>query len=343
LEHQDKGSKAFDETLEDALALLRKGELASASELGERLLKGDEKNPSLHQLAATIALAQGEGETAVKAAARSLALRPDHTPTLLLGGHAARSARRLPDALAYFQRALARSPERPEASFMTCIVLLELGSKEAQGMLAHCLEAFPNDSAGWRAIGDALDKRGQTEAALAAFSRANRAAPSVELSMRRGALLNALGRVAEAIEAFREAQALQADNFDAAMQLALAYRRLGDFETARQTVERAVTLDPGSAKAWFALGLVAEKQRDWPASIAAYRRALAAQPDLAEAAVNLGIVLQESGDLTAARQAYCNALNIRPDTFGRIAQALSAAPTGELWLDLQSLRRSLAA
>jgi tetratricopeptide (TPR) repeat protein len=127
------------------------------------------------------------------------------------------------------------------------------------------------------------------------------------------------------------------------MQLGLAYRRLGDFETARRMLDRAVTLNPSSGKAWFVFGLVAEERRDWAASITAYRRALAAQPDFAEAAVNLGIALQERGELADARQAYRDALKIRPDTFGRIVQALSAAPTGELWLDLQALRQSLAA
>ena len=36
------------------------------------------------------------------------------------------------------------------------------------------------------------------------------------------------------------------------------------------------------------------------------------------------------------------ALRLRPDTFGRVAQALAAAPTGEAWLDLAALRHSLA-
>jgi hypothetical protein len=46
--------------------------------------------------------------------------------------------------------------------------------------------------------------------------------------------------------------------------------------------------------------------------------------------------------MTAAKTAYRLALTLRPDTFGRVAQALAAAPTGEVWLDLAALRHSLA-
>ena len=72
------------------------------------------------------------------------------------------------------------------------------------------------------------------------------------------------------------------------------------------------------------------------------RRALELRPDFAEAAVNLGTCHQESGDMAAAKMAYRLALRLRPDTFGRVAQALAAAPMGEVWLDLAALRHSLA-
>ena len=62
---------------------------------------------------------------------------------------------------------------------------------------------------------------------------------------------------------------------------------------------------------------------------------------MAEAAVNLGICEQRMGDLEAAKNAYRQAMRIRPDTVGRIAQALTTAPKGELWLDLRALRASL--
>ena len=95
------------------------------------------------------------------------------------------------------------------------------------------------------------------------------------------------------------------------------------------------------ARAWFLLGVSSADAGRRDAAAAAYRRALAIEPTLAEAAVNLGTLLQESGDLAGAKAAYGEALRLRPDTFGRIAQAMTTSPKGELWLDLGALRQDL--
>ncbi len=95
------------------------------------------------------------------------------------------------------------------------------------------------------------------------------------------------------------------------------------------------------ARAWFLLGVSSADAGLRDAAVSAYRRALAIEPTLAEAAVNLGTLLQESGDLAGAKAAYGEALRLSPDTFGRIAQAMTTSPKGELWLDLAALRRDL--
>ncbi len=100
-------------------------------------------------------------------------------------------------------------------------------------------------------------------------------------------------------------------------------------------------LQLGYGRAWFALGMVCEDLRDTQGAIEAYRRSVEAQPDVPEAHVNPGLNLQNSGDLDAAMDSYRRATRLRPDTFGRIAQALTSARKGELWLDLARLRRSL--
>jgi tetratricopeptide (TPR) repeat protein len=332
-----------DPTIVRAIKLFQAGDMDAAADLCHSLLRSAPQEPALHQLAAAIALRSGDADSAARWAESALDLRPDHAATLMIAGHAARALADHTRALAFFQRAEVLAPSRAEAAFMTCATLLELGDGEARSMLDLCLQKFPEHSAGWRTIGLVLQKAGQNEAALAAFTRAARAAPSCELQMRRGALLRALGMVAEAADAFRAARSHEPDNFDATLQLALCLQHLGDVAAARVGLEAAVAKNPTEGRGWFALGLIAQENRDWPAAIAAYQKALSVQPHLPEAAVNLGIALQEIGDLAAARASYRQALELRADTFGRVAQALTAAPTGELWLDLMALRASLAA
>ena len=112
---------------------------------------------------------------------------------------------------------------------------------------------------------------------------------------------------------------------------------------ARVELERAVTVLPNDGRAWFVLGLVCEDLRDASGAIRAYRRSIEAQPDIPEAHVNLGLNLQNSGDLDAAMDSYRRAMRLRPDTFGRIAQALTSAKKGRLWLNPARLRRLLEA
>jgi tetratricopeptide (TPR) repeat protein len=328
-------------TLTKALALLQSGDTVAAAAMCRQLRADAPQDPAVLQLAATIALRQGDVAQAADWARSSLDLRPDHAPTLIIAGHAGRAAGDTAQALALFRRAMNLAPTRADAAFMTCVTLLECGDGDAQDVLDVCLRQFPDDAAGWRAIGLALQKAGQNEAALVALTRAARVAPNCELHLRCGALSQKLGRFPDAVAAFRAAQVLEPSNFEAALQLGLALHRLGDHAGARAAVLTATTLDPQAGRGWFASGLLAQEARDWPAATADYRKALTVEPGLVEAAVNLGIVLQEMGSWGEARAAYAQALRLRADTFGRIAQAISAAPRGEVWLDLAALRDSL--
>jgi cytochrome c-type biogenesis protein CcmH/NrfG len=95
------------------------------------------------------------------------------------------------------------------------------------------------------------------------------------------------------------------------------------------------------ASTWFDLGLARQDLGDLSGATAAYRHALGMKPDFAEAAVNLGVVQQEAGDMDGALESYGVAYRLRPATFGTIAMALTSGPHGRLWLDEDSLRRSL--
>ena len=147
----------------------------------------------------------------------------------------------------------------------------------------------------------------------------------------------------EAIVAFRRALEAAPDLVEARAALGACLRQTGEPQLARAELEQAVKLRPGDGRAWFALGLVCEDLRDTPGAIEAYRRSIEAQPDVPEAHVNLGLNLQNAGDLDAAMDSYRRAMRLRPDTFGRIAQALTSAKKGRLWLNSARLRRMLEA
>ncbi len=127
-------------------------------------------------------------------------------------------------------------------------------------------------------------------------------------------------------------------------ELGIALRRAGRTLAALRALTQACgQVDGPDPTACFALGLTHQDLGDEAAAAAAYDAALTARPDFAEAAVNLGIARQRLGDMAAAMTAYRRAVAIRPDTLARIAQAVTAAGTGVLWLDPAALRRALGA
>jgi tetratricopeptide (TPR) repeat protein len=138
----------------------------------------------------------------------------------------------------------------------------------------------------------------------------------------------------DAMQALAQAAPAQAKSW---LALGLKLREASRLAAARDALRQAQPLDIAS----FALGLTCQDLNDEAGAAAAFAAALAARPGFAEAAVNLGIARQRVGDMPGAMAAYRQAIQIRPDTLPRIAQAVTAASTGTLWLNPARLCREL--
>jgi len=329
------------EAINAALTALRERRIEQAGTLAQALVNDAPDDPAAHQLVATVAWQRGDHDETLRWARSCLALQAGHAPALLLAGRAARAAGDLDRALQFFREAAQSAPERADAAFMICISLLERGDPKANDALHDLLRRFPNDAEGWHEIGMTLHRANKFEAALVAFTRAAELVQDPRHEMARAASLRMLGRLGEAVDVLRQAGSLLPGHTDIALQLALCLHKLGELAAARAELEPILASNATSANLWFAYGLICQDSRDPVAAITAYRRTLRLSPELAEAHVNLGICLQQTGDIAAARESFGRAMRLRSDTFGRIAQALPAAPRGELWLDPERLRQSL--
>jgi cytochrome c-type biogenesis protein CcmH/NrfG len=277
----------------------------------------------------------------LRSARASLARRPDHVPTLILAGRAARLGGELAEAVTCLRRAVGLEPGRAEAAFLLCVTLLEQGEREANAMLQDLLERFPNDAIGWHMLGDSLCAMHKPDAALSAYARAVQGKASPAVHLRRATILQSQGRYEEALADYSAALALAPELAEVIFRRALCLKQMRDTDRARHGFEEATLHASTAALAYFELGLIEQDRGHLAAAVKLYEEALTRRPELAEGAVNLGICLQGMGELAGAKQAYARALCLRADTFGRIAQALASSPTGELWLDLRALRRSL--
>jgi len=338
-ELQDSRQSAFGR----ALAELSAGRSEIAQVVCDRILDSNPQDPAAHQLAATIALQRGRLDDAMRWASSSLSLRPDHASTLIMAARVARRTGDLAQAKLWSDRAARVAPDRPEPAFLRGVTLIESGDRQARTALDDLFLRFPSFADGWREIAEALRKSGHAEMAVLAFARVAESSAEPMDYARLGATLRTINRPQEAIAAFRRALAAAPDLAEVRVALGTCLRQTGELQAAKAELERALTLRPADGRAWFALGLVCEDLRDTPGAIRAYRRSIEAQPELPEAHVNLGLNLQNAGDLDAAMVSYRHAMRLRPDTFGRIAQALTSAKKGRLWLSSARLRRLLDA
>ena len=253
---------------ENALTELRAGRIERAEALCNWILESTPQDPAAHQLATTIALRRGRVDEAARWANSSLSLRPDHSPTLIIAARVARAAGDFAQARMWLNRAGRLAPDRPEPAFLTCVMLIEAGDREARTVFEDLLVRFPNFVDGWREIAEALRKLGHTETAVLAFARAAESSADPMDYARLGAALQTINRRREAIVAFRRALAAAPDLAEARVAIGTCLRQTGALQLARVELDRAVTLLPSDGRAlvraWIGLRRLARHARRDP-------------------------------------------------------------------------------
>ena len=136
-------------------------------------------------------------------------------------------------------------------------------------------------------------------------------ADSAEIHRHLGVALQALGRLVEAAEAYREALRRRPDAVVWIL-LGLVHEMLGDNAGALASFTAAVALQPQSADAHNNLGAALDRAGRFDDAMAAYARALALQPGHAEALLNTAGGLRAAGQPLAARAAIERVLAADP-------------------------------
>jgi tetratricopeptide (TPR) repeat protein len=140
-----------------------------------------------------------------------------------------------------------------------------------------------------------------------------------------------------------------AQTVDIARKTALALFRAAQADAAQANMARALSrfrralgLDRTNADGWFGLGLALQDIKDYTGAAEAFEQVVTLRPGDARALINRAVSLQQSGNLVDAMASYSLAYQTDPSTFAAISQALSAASTGLLVLDLETLRDRLS-
>ncbi len=188
--------------------------------------------------------------------------------------------RRLPDALALYDRALQIDRKNPLA---------------------------------WQGRGLTLALQGKHREALEAFEQALKLKPNLVTSLSgKGAALNILRNNTKALEAFDEAILLEKDNVIAWNGKGAALHALGQSEQALTSFDVALHYDPLMAQAWGNKGIVLRHLRRYPEALNAFEEALLLDSRAVAYWNGKGQVLSEMGRFPEAKRAYQEVLQLDP-------------------------------
>lgn len=243
--------------LEQALLHHRKGELREAGKLYERVLKKAPQHfDALHLLGLVNAQQgrMGEASRLMSAALKINANAPDAWANF---ANVLRALRQGEQALVAIERALALRPGDLALMQQRGAALVALGR---MGEARDCLEAVVARDArqadAWLNLGVARAALGDAAEALVAFDTVLKLSPrSAESHYNRGTALLSLRRYAEALPAFDKALALAPDHVKALSNKGRALQQLGRHKEAAAGFEAAIAREPKFADAHFNLSM----------------------------------------------------------------------------------------
>ena len=183
-------------------------------------------------------------------------------------------------------------------------------------------------------LGFALDKKGQTDAAIRQYQEAIRLKPdNAEAHNNLGMALVKKGQIEEAISQCQEAIRLKADYSEARNNLGVALVRKRQVDEAISQYQEAIRLKPDNAQAHYNLGIALGRKSRIDEAISQFQEAIRLEPDNAAAHINLGVALGMKGQIDGAIHQFQEALRVEPDSVdarNNLARVLGmkSAPTG---------------
>lgn len=126
-------------------------------------------------------------------------------------------------------------------------------------------------------------------------------------------MLHNQGQLAEAGKIYRAILAKEPDNPDVLHLLGVIAMRDQNFDTALESVNRAITINPKAPSFWVSLGKVHEHRGEFPQALAAYRQAAELQSSHIDAWFFSGNLQKNLGHTEEAIASYQQVLTLNPN------------------------------
>ena len=199
---------------------------------------------------------------------------------------------------------------------------------DAEKLATSITQEFPKHQFAWKALGAVLGAIGRKSEAVEANQTAVALSPQdAEAHYNLGVTLKELGKLEEAEASYKQAIALKPGYAEAHSNLGATLQELGRLDESETSFTQAMSLTPDYAESFYNLGITLQELGRLDEAEASYNQAIALKPDYAEAHSNLGKTFKDLGRLDEAEASYTQAIALKPDYPS--AKHMLAALTGE--------------
>jgi tetratricopeptide (TPR) repeat protein len=331
--------------LQQGLFHHRQGQISLAMERYTEALRDDPENAEALYYVAVVACQQGDLETGIDLARRSLSFNIRQPRAHNVLGQALQRQKHYDEALACYDKALEYDPNFVDALANRANLLGETG-RHAQAVAAYdkVLALRPGLPQDWCNRGQSLHAIGQLAEAIASYDRALATEPKFALAHNnRADVLRAVGRMEAALDGYTRATQLRPDFAEAHAHRGSILAALGRFDDALAAYDRALAKQPELAGAWLGRANAAFELGQHSEALTAYDKALALKSDFVEALVGRVHVCNALERFSDALEASDRALSLRPDLAeARLGRGIALANMGSHADALASFAQALA-
>ncbi len=379
--------------------LIADREANKAQEHIDLLLQKDPDDPQVHEAAANLLSAEADYNGAILQMQKALSLAPDRWESFLnlgllqmrvnqqdaaevsfkkaaelnpgaMGAQLAlgsyyQSRNRFSEAEQQFRHAITVDPKNPEPrAELARLFMLEGKPGDAEQFLKQSKSEFPDDSVGYRMLGDFYFATGDIDKAIAEYASLfsdHSKDPQVKKNYIQ--LLILKNRLDEAQKLNDEVLKINPSDDDALVYRAQILIRQGHSGDAVQTLQTVIRNDPDNGIAHYHLGVAFDQMGDLSHAQSEWQAAVRVHPELVEAHNALATLALRNNDMTALEQSATQIISLKPNApdgyalrsianinrkqFGRaqedIQKAIAVAPEsaigykqmGNLWLAQQ--------
>ena len=200
------------------------------------------------------------------------------------------------------------------------LYMAERKNAEAEQLLTRVKHDFPEDSVGYRMLGDFYFRTGQLEKADAEYGALYKAHPDdLEVKNNYVQLLILSNRLDDARRVNDEVLRASPNDNAALIPRGQLQELGGDAAGAVETLQAAIKNDPQDAAAYYRLGMAYQQLGNLESAERAWRDSVRLRPDLFEAQRALALLAMRKGDMSTLEQAACQIINLQPGAPDRYA------------------------